>query len=469
MPTVLDRSESCFPFLYVPVDASGTMACQQASAAAAAKDLDVLIIGATGFTGRLVSAYLTSQPGVSVGLGGRSAERLEALKEYLLTEVHRGSWPCKEPALVPTPFDSLGSCVSRARVVLCTAGPFLRSSLPVVEACVRCGADYVDITGETPFVRKTIDLFDPAARAKGCFVVSMCGFDSIPSDLGTLRTVQRIRRELGEATRRVSCFVTMRGQLSGGTLESGLEMERDPATWRQVKDPFLLGGERAGGLRAEDQDVTQAAPLDACLGVGAEAATNATPKSSNLWTAPFMMAELNTRTVRRSCALFEEHEGGGGYGAQFGYSERLLMADEATARAVAKPPPPVEKRESMRAQGRLPKPGEGPSAEERAKGRFKFFFVGESESARRVTTSVAGGDPGYSETAKMASEAALCLLKNRGEINAVKRGLSGGVLTPAFCFGDALIGRLEKAGVHFRDEAGWPSPAHKNATPPSKL
>jgi short subunit dehydrogenase-like uncharacterized protein len=268
----------------------------------------------------------------------------------------------------------------------------------------------------------------------------------------------------------------MRGALSGGTLESGMEMERNLEVFAQLKDPFLLGGRPPHPPRQEDADITEAAPLASSLrhqreGAAAAAVSEAAAArtvgsaiggdddGSGAWTSVFMMAELNTRTVRRSHSLYQGLDDGGagtghGYGSEFGYNERVLCRSEEEARKMARPPPPISKREAMRSEGRLPKQGEGPSPEQRAKSKFKFFFVGEGEeSGRRVVTTVAGGDPGYDETAKMVSESALALASDRGELHATKvAGLKGGVLTPAFAFGEVLERRLSQAGIAFADE-----------------
>jgi len=395
--------------------------------AAAATDFDVCLIGATGFTGGLTAEYLTSAArpqGLRLALAGRSTEKLEALRARLLAR-YGGAWPAAVPQLVDT--SDIDGLVQRSKVIINTAGPFLSSAPPVVAACAKHGRDYVDITGETPFVKQTIDRHDAEARASGALLVPMCGFDSIPSDLGTLRAVRRIKELFGEETVRVSCFATMRGSLSGGTLASGIEMEKQPDVFARMLDPFLLGGRPEGGARPEDADATDAAAV-----------------AEGAWAAPFMMASLNTRVVRRTSGLLGPSHG---YAPAFGYSERMLVGDRETAERLAKPKPPVSKREAMRDAGRLPKPGEGPSREERAKSWFRFLLVAEAASGKRFVTSVSGGDPGYTETSKMVSEAALALLFDRPALPA-----QSGVLTPASAFGPVLERRLREAGVAFADE-----------------
>ena len=407
----------------------------------ATREFDVCVFGATGFTGKLISEYLLSAasqtdpaaPALRVALAGRNLEKLEELKQSL---------PSSQPPsilLANVQTDSaavLEALVRRIRVVICAVGPFLELAEPLVAACAAVGTHWVDITGETPFVRLCIDSYATLARENGSFIINMCGFDSVPSDLGTYRTVQRISQAFKQPTRRVQTFVTMRGELSGGTLESSMVMERNPHFRAQMNDPFLLGGIIHGGVRPEDEDIGTVLPMKAC------------PFESDgivAWTAPFMMAKLNTRTVRRSNALI-------GYGERFNYSEKMIVSDAADAAKLAKASPPVTKREAMRNEGRLPRQGEGPSAAQRAKGWFKFIFVGEAEDGRKLVTSVAGGDPGYNETAKMAAECALALIYNFDNCNAVLQGVHGGCVTPAFAFGDALINRLTAVNIKFIDE-----------------
>ena len=412
------------------------------------RNIDVLLYGATGFTGSLVAEYLTAKhhaPGLRITFAGRSGQKLSVLKANLL-EGHGGAWPAAVPESIEANGEAeIDAIVRSAKVVISTAGPFLVASAPIVKACAAHGTDYVDITGETPFVRQTIDLHHEQAQASGALVVNMCGFDSIPSDLGCWRTVRAVRERFGEGTSSVECFASMRGSLSGGTLESGMEMERRPELKAMLRNPFLLGGEPPTGTRDCDADVTAAEPLGARFGTVPDA-----------WTAPFMMASLNTRVVRRSNCLFSAvppgvsapGTPGEGYGAGFRYRERFLVSNEGEAQKLAKPIPPVAKREEMRAAGRLPKPGEGPSAKERAKSAFHFVFVGTAaESGKMLATSVSGGDPGYTETAKMVSEAALGLLLERS-----KMAVPSGVVTPSFAMANVLERRLEAAGIKFGDE-----------------
>ena len=430
------------------------------------RDLDVTIYGATGFTGTLIAEYFarlsaatprprpSSRGPIRWAVAGRNPEKLRALAERMRSLAPppadaaspgaaaistgaaspRRSYP--EAIVAPSADASaLRSMCRRTRVILSASGPFLSHGLPLVEACAECGTDYVDITGETPFVRRSMDLHSDAALRSGSYVFHMCGFDSVPSDLGAWYAAGRVRDAYGEDCGSIRTYVSMNGKLSGGTLESGLRMGKDPEASAMLDDPFLLGGGPTPargrvGPRDEDLDRTPAEPF-----AGGAA-----------WTAPFEMARLNTRVVRRSASEL-------GYGApDFVYQERMMVTDEVTARKLARPPPPPEKIRSLRDGGRLPRPGEGPSERDRRRGWFRFVIVAEgAQSGRQVVVSVSGGEPGYAETSKMASEAALTLVEDRERTLAAQMGIKGGVLTPAF-MGDALLRRLREAGIQIEIE-----------------
>lgn len=273
---------------------------------------------------------------------------------------------------------SVDKIVSQSRVMLATAGPFIQIGTPVVDSCVRHGSHYVDITGEVPWVRQLVDKYDAAAKDKGVYIVNCCGFDSVPSDLGTLFTTRAIRRRFHQPTRRVRNFADMAGQLSGGTASTGIVLEQmGKEVLAQLQDPFLLGGAPPGGPRPEDMDQREAVFV---------------PELDS-WTAPFMMASINTRIVRRSHQLYSE--AGQAYSADFSYNECALAASEKKAQSMARPMPPAAKRLEMVEKGVLPKPGEGPSEELRAKSWFKMTLVGEAEDGQQLVTTVSGGDPGW--------------------------------------------------------------------------
>ena len=223
-----------------------------------ARPYDVVLWGSTGFTGRFVAKYLLAVsrsrlPQLRWALCGRDRARLDALAAELATG---GGTP--PPVLIAssTSQAQVDSVVSQARVLISTAGPFASYGTPVVDACVRLGTDYVDINGEVGWHKSMIERYDAAARKNGVVQVPSAGFDSIPSDLGAHWMASRVQREFGEPARRVTSYVALAGGFSGGTVASGIMSEE---THGAALDPFLLGGARPGGARAEDADITAAA------------------------------------------------------------------------------------------------------------------------------------------------------------------------------------------------------------------
>ena len=414
----------------------------------AKKRFDLVVYGATGFTGQLVAAYLSrrlsssssSSPGGGIkwAIAGRNERKLRDVQRKC-QEMSLSSYapPCL--SVSANNENAVEEMVRSTKVVLSTAGPFIKYSRSVVDACVKLGGcDYVDINGETPFVRQLLDEgYHTLAAAKGVFIVPNCGFDSVPSDLGTLFAVNTLKKASPDASvsvRRVRGYADMKGKLSGGTLETGLLMETMGFS-EQLGDPFLLGGEEQrladGRARPEDADVSDIAWSG----------------DAQSWTAPFMMAGINTRVVRRSASLLN-------YGPEFSYNEAALAPSERFAKKLKRQSmTSVEKRKEMREAGFLPKPGEGPDEATRAKSMFKLDFYGEASDGSTCKCSVSGGDPGYDETAKMVSEAALLLVARKTELNR-----NGGVLTPAAAFGDLLIHELHNAGITFQCKGvGLPS------------
>ena len=410
------------------------------------RDLDVVVWGATGFTGRLVARYLAGHPdvvrrGLTLALAGRDRDRLEALRRELVENLPTAS---DLPLVVADALDpeSLRPMVARARVVCTTVGPYARYGTPLVRLCAELGTDCCDLSGEVPWMRRTIDAFHEPAQATGARIVHCCGFDSIPSDLGVLVTHRRLADE-GRALRRARLRVgSIRGKMSGGTVASLFEImeeaRRDRAVRKLLANPYALVPSRAPVPKAERPRDPSGASLDEDRGV---------------WTAPFLMSGINTRIVRRSNALL-----GDPYGSDFAYDEAVdtgrglagrLRATAVSAAltaftgAAALPPTAWVLRSFV-----LPAPGEGPSAEERARGRFRITVFGQSDgdAPLRARTRVAVDlDPGYGATARMLGESALCLALDESDDG----GLSGGVLTPASAFGMPLVERLRTAGFTF--------------------
>ena len=412
-------------------------------ASAPKREFDLVLFGATGFTGRLVAEILvqkqTARPltrpltrPLNWALAGRSRQKLERVRSDLARLAPAAA---DLPLIVGDSLDaaSVDALVKRARVVCTTVGPYVRYGRALVAACAENGAHYCDLTGETPFVRAAIDAHHARAVATGARIVPCCGFDSIPSDLGVLMIHDHFTRrgkQLAEAHFRVK---RMKGGASGGTIASMmgiLESAKDPAVRRVLFDPYALSPE---GARRGPDELDQNGPRrDA---------------ESGRYTGPFVMAAINTRIVRRSNALL-----GYAYGEGFRYDEAVdtgtgalgfLRAAGLSAGVGAL------MATGMLAPGRalltrmLPAPGEGPSREEREAGSFRIEIHARSTDGERVTGVVeARRDPGYGATSIMLTEAALSLAED--DLPA-----RGGVLTTAACMGMKLVERLRAAGLTF--------------------
>jgi len=411
--------------------------------AARDKDFDLVLLGATGFTGQLVAEYLVRKrighdggdPGrarVRWALAGRSRDKLERVRRALAaldpTAAHL-------PIVVADSLDraAMDDVARRARLVCTTVGPYATYGDPLVAACAEAGAAYCDLTGETPWIRRTIDRWHDRAVATGARIVSCCGFDSIPSDLGVLMLHQHLASagdRLAYAHYRV---VRAAGGISGGTVASMMNLIEnmgDPEVRRALADPYVL--DPSGSPRGADRTDSMGPRRD----------------DDGRWTAPFVMAGVNTRVVRRSNALLNH-----AYGRDFRYDEavdtgagllglgKALGASAAMAAvgAVAMLPPSRELLARF-----LPAPGEGPSREKRERGHFQIEIRAKSASGKRLVGIVGGDlDPGYGQTAVMLGEAALCLAQD--DLPA-----RGGVLTPAVTMGMTLVERLRAAGMTFR-------------------
>ncbi|GBG33380.1 Saccharopine dehydrogenase-like oxidoreductase [Hondaea fermentalgiana] len=405
----------------------------------AARELDVVVWGATGFTGQLAAAYLATvarTAGVRWAIGGRNEGKLRKI----VADLEAGKDTESLPEVIVCSIDDtkgLHAMAARTRVIASLAGPFSQMGTPILEACIAERCDYCDITGEVPWVKIQSDRLGPAAEANGVILSSCCGFDSLPSDLGTLYAVTKLREKFGPNVRigKVTAYFDMMGSLSGGTLASGIAMENDPELHKMNQNPFLLGGAPEGGPRPDDADYKNY-EQDPELGT---------------WIAPFGMAMINTRIVRKSGTALQ-------YGPDFQYREVAVAPSEKAAAKMAKPLPPASKRQAMVEAGRLPKQGDGPSKELRAKSWFRTRIKAEdaTDPSRYVWVQVSGGDPGYTETAKMLSEAAICLAQQREVLPR-----TAGFLTPASSMGTALIERLQAAGIRFE---AIPSPASSSSS-----
>lgn len=405
---------------------------------------DIIVYGATGFTGRLVAEHLVrtrADGDLRLALGGRNRGKLEKVRAELAA-IDPGV--ADLPLVVADSFDAtaLDLMAAKATVVCTTVGPYGKYGAELVAACVRQGTDYCDLTGEVPFIRTMIDRHHEAAREAGARIVCCCGFDSIPSDLGTFMMQQAMRKRHGVPARRVKLAVrSTKGGFSGGTVASMIEIakaaRRDADVRRLLVDPYSL--DPADGRRGPDGRDPRGVGFDQEL---------------NGWTAPFVMGAINTRVVRRSNALL-----GYGYGEDFGYTEFMTFPPNTKGRlrAIAIDKGIValmvgvalDPTRALLQRFVLPAPGEGPSEQEREAGSFEMRLHAcatvdgdEEEIFGRVEGHK---DPGYGGTAIMLGESARCLALD-------PVGSDGGVLTPAVAMGDALLTRLRGAGMVFAVE-----------------
>ena len=381
---------------------------------------DVVIYGATGFTGRLVAEYMNTTYGVgkdvSWAMAGRSLDKLKTVRDEM-------GIPKSVDLIVADASDpaSLEAMVKSARCVLTTVGPYQLYGAPLVEACATQGVDYVDLSGEVAWMHDMIAAYEGTAKKSGARIVFSCGFDSIPFDLGVLFLQNEAMREFGTPAVRVKGRMRkMKGTFSGGTAASGRETMaramRDPAVMAVLRNPFSL----TGGFEGPDQPHGMSVQEDEDFGS---------------WVAPFIMAPINTKNIHRSNAIM-----GHPYGTDFVYDEMMLTGPGEAGKAAAEM---VAKSNAMGGDDG-PKPGEGPSKEEREAGLYDFALLGITKNGDRIRATVTGDkDPGYGSTSKIISEAAICLVKDCTD-------LGGGIYTPAAAMGLTLVGRLQShAGLTF--------------------
>ena len=388
---------------------------------AATREFDIIVYGATGFTGRLVAEYLTAhyagrKDAPKWAMAGRSAAKLAEVRDLI-------GAPTDTPLIVADASDpaSLDAMAARAQVILTTVGPYQLYGSPLVAACVKAGTAYADLCGEPGWMREMIDEHQDAAKASGARITFSCGFDSIPFDLGVhFLQAEAIKRHVKPAPRVKGRVRKMAGGASGGTIASLTEtmkaIARKPSLALLLKSSFAL----TPGFEGPSQPTGLIPEYDSATGT---------------WTAPFVMAAINTKNVHRTNFLL-----GHAWGEGLVYDEMMMTtigdAGKAMAEAIAKANPFGESKLQ---------PGEGPSKEERENGFYDILFVGEYPDGTSVRASVQGDrDPGYGSTSKMLAETGIALLANRGE---------GGVWTPGALLGDALIERLTaNAGLTFQIE-----------------
>jgi short subunit dehydrogenase-like uncharacterized protein len=380
---------------------------------------DIVLFGATGFTGALTAEYLARHAPVSLrwALAGRNADKLRGVRERLAAANPR----CADLPLLTADVDdaeSIRQVAESTRVVITTVGPYILYGEPLVAACAAAGTDYVDLTGEPEFVDLMWLRYHEQAQKTGARLVHCCGFDSIPHDLGALFTVQQLPP--GSAIR-LEGFVRAGGSFSGGTYHSAVNAFARARQYMQVRK------ERVQRERKDEARKVSGLPQRVRF-----------EKELGTWVVP--MPTIDPQIVKRSARALDVYGPDfayghyvqvkklasvvgliGGVGALFGLAQLKLTRKWLLARK---------------------SPGEGPDEEQRAKSWFRVRFVGEG-GGKRVVTEVAGGDPGYGETSKMLAESALCLA-----LDALPK--RAGQLTPAAAMGEALIERLQKAGISFR-------------------
>lgn len=387
----------------------------------ASREFDIVVYGATGFTGRLVAEYLTQhyagrKDAPKWAMAGRSAAKLAEVRDLI-------GAPKDTPLVVADASDpgTLDAMAARATVILTTVGPYQLYGNELVAACVKAGTAYADLCGEPGWMREMIDEHEAAAKASGARITFSCGFDSIPFDLGVhFLQAEAVKRHGKPAPRVKGRVRKMAGGASGGTIASLTEtlkaVAKKPSLALLLKSSFAL----TPGFEGPSQPTGLFPEYDSATGT---------------WTAPFVMAPINTKNVHRTNFLL-----GHAWGADLVYDEMVMTtigdAGKAMAEAMAKANPFGESKL---------KPGEGPSKEERENGFYDILFIGEYPDGTTVRASVQGDrDPGYGSTSKMLAETGIALLVNKGD---------GGVWTPGALLGDALISRLtEHAGLTFQIE-----------------
>jgi short subunit dehydrogenase-like uncharacterized protein len=386
------------------------------------RELDIIVYGATGYTGRLVCEYLNKQYGVNGdvkwAMAGRSQDKIDSVREEM-------GIPADVPTVVADSKDlaSIKTMVEKSKVVLTTVGPYQLYGSDVVAACAKAGTDYVDLCGEPAWMHEMIAKHQADAEASGARIVFSCGFDSVPFDLGAYFLQETAKEKTGSTMPRIKGRVrAMKGTFSGGTLASFkatmAAAAKQPEMMKVLGNPFAL----TPGFTGAAQPPGTAPSYDEDLGS---------------WSAPFVMATINTKNIHRSNFLL-----GHTYGENFVYDEMMLTGPGVKGEEMAKA---VAADKSMANDPR--QPGEGPSKEERETGHYDVLFAGSNDKGDNIQVSVQGDkDPGYGSTSKMIAESAVCLVKN-------PNAASGGIWTPASAMGSLLIDRLQKnAGLTFKVE-----------------
>lgn len=395
---------------------------------------DVVVFGATSFVGQILVQYLTdnfNQPNketLNWAIAGRSQAKLDDIKAQV-----------KQPELTTIIADAndevaIKSMCDQANVIISTVGPYALYGETLVKVCAESGTDYCDLTGEVQWIDRMLKKYETAAKTSGARIVHCSGFDSIPSDMGVYFTQREAKKDLGEYCNTISMRVkAAKGGASGGTIASILniteEVMKDPALRKDLVNPYLICP--PGHHYSARQFDTKKPTFD---------------KNFKGWTAPFVMAGINTRIVFRSNAL-----SGSLYGHDFKYDEAMLVGKGFKGRLTATGivaglgaffiGAALKPSRWLLANYVLPKPGEGPTPKEQVEGYYDIRFVGKTSGGKEIRSKVVGqGDPGYGSTSKMLGQVGACLALDREQLASKE----GGFWTTSTLLGDRLIERLEK-------------------------
>ena len=409
-------------------------------------NFDLVIMGATGFTGKLVVEYILKNYGLhnknfSWAIASRNPIKLKSLKDSL-EKIHPES--LNIPEIVADCHDqkSLDKMTSQCRIIISTVGPYLKYGHLLVKSCAENGTHYCDLTGEVPFIKESIDQFDKIAKENNCKIIHSCGFDSVPSDLGVLLLQDEAKKRFNLPCERIKLYVHgMGGGFSGGTIASGIHVyqyvKNKPHLKKALRDPYSLVPDKVQNIKVSSPSL-RSVKWDSEVG---------------RWICPFVMAGINTKIVRRSNGMMDN-----AYGNNFLYNEVYSFSKGLTGFlkafsmtfSLAVTIFFMKYNFSLKLLQKFffPDPGQGPSREKRESGFFRLRLVGYTKNDQMLSLFVEGdSDPGYSATAKMIAESALSIILNEQDIPKAY-----GILTPASGIGETLEKRLKDKGIRFLAE-----------------
>ena len=410
------------------------------------RQYDLIVMGATGFTGKLVVEYLLKTYGInnpefSWAIAARDNEKLNSLKESLVDIDNKS---IEIPVILADSHDkkSLDNMTSICRIVISTVGPYLKYGHLLIQSCAKNGTHYCDLTGEVPFIKESIDQVDQIAKQNNCRIIHSCGFDSVPSDIGVLLLQKEAIKRFGEACNKITLYVHgMGGGFSGGTIDSGVHVHKyvkdKPHLQKVLQDPFSLVPDH-GKNKTLNSPSLRSVKWDSNV---------------ERWICPFVMAGINTKIVRRSNGIMNND-----YGDDFQYNEvysftkglfGFLKALSMTL-SLAVTIFFMKYKFSLNILKKFffPSPGQGPSKKERDNGFFKLRLVGYTKKHKKISLFISGdSDPGYSATAKMITESALSIILDEKYLPE-----TAGVLTPASGIGEIIEKRLKLNGIVFTPE-----------------